>query len=50
VVIALRTISKHTADHLLEALLLRVAQDYEDVAEDLEAGSTEIRHAELLRE
>jgi hypothetical protein len=31
-------------------LLRRVAQDYEEIAEDLEAGATEIRHAELLRE
>ena len=34
----------------LEALLRRVAHDYEEVAEDLEAGATEIRHPELLCE
>jgi hypothetical protein len=29
-------------------LLLRMAQDYEDLAEDLENGAIEIRHPELL--
>jgi hypothetical protein len=31
----------------LEALLRRVAHDYDEVANDLEAGATEIRHKEL---
>jgi hypothetical protein len=34
----------------LEALLHHVAHDYDEVAEDLEAGCTEIRHSELIRE
>jgi hypothetical protein len=34
----------------LEALLRRVAHDYDEVADDLEAGRTEIRHNELIRE
>jgi hypothetical protein len=34
----------------LEALLSRVARDYDEVADDLEAGCTEIRHNELIRE
>jgi hypothetical protein len=34
----------------LEALLRRVAHDYDEVANDLEAGATEIRHKELIRE
>jgi len=29
-------------------LLLRIARDYEDIAEDLETGAVEIRHPELL--
>jgi hypothetical protein len=32
----------------VEGLLLRMAQDYEDLAEDLENGAIEIRHPELL--
>ncbi|HJY51579.1 MAG TPA: hypothetical protein VJ349_23505 [Stellaceae bacterium] len=31
----------------LEALLRRVAHDYDEIANDLEAGATEIRHKEL---
>jgi hypothetical protein len=31
-------------------LLLRVAQDYEKVAEDLEAEAAEVRHPDLLCE
>jgi hypothetical protein len=34
----------------LEALLRRVAHDYDEVADDLEAGRPEIRHNELIRE
>lgn len=34
----------------LEALLRRVAHDYDEVAEELDAGHTEIRHNELIRE
>ena len=29
----------------LEAALRRLAEDYDEVSEDLEAGATEIRHA-----
>jgi hypothetical protein len=32
----------------IEGLLLRMAQDYEDLAVDLENGAIEIRHPELL--
>ena len=31
-----------------EELLLRVAQDYEDLAVDLENGAIELRHPELM--
>ena len=34
----------------LEALLRRATHDYDEVADDLEAGCTEIRHNELIRE
>jgi hypothetical protein len=33
----------------LKGVLRSLAQDYDEVAEDLEDGATEIRHAELLR-
>ena len=29
-------------------ILQRAAQDYDDIAEDIDAGAVEIRHAELL--
>lgn len=29
-------------------MLQRAAQDYDDIAEDIDAGAVEIRHAELL--
>jgi dihydroneopterin aldolase len=32
----------------VEELLQRVAQDYADLAEDLENGAVEIRHPELM--
>jgi hypothetical protein len=32
----------------VEALLERVAQDYEDIAVDLENGAVEVRHPELM--
>ena len=28
--------------------LLKMAEDYDDIAEDLESGAVEIRHAELM--
>jgi hypothetical protein len=45
-----RRLAEMTWQDELEALLRRVAHDYEEVAEDLEAGATEVRHPELLRE
>jgi len=32
----------------VEEMLSRVAQDYDDLAEDLENGAIEIRHPELM--
>jgi hypothetical protein len=46
----LRRLAELTWQDDLEALLRHVARDYDEVAEDLEAGATEIRHAELIRE
>jgi hypothetical protein len=45
-----RRLAEMTWQDDLEALLLRVAQDYDEIAVDLEAGASEIRHAELFRE
>ena len=33
----------------LKETLLRLAQDFDEIAEDIEAGATEPRHPELLR-
>jgi hypothetical protein len=46
----LRRLAEMTWQDDLEALLRRAAQDYDEVADDLEAGCTEIRHNELIRE
>ena len=46
----LRQLAEMTWQDDLEALLRRVAHDYDEVANDLEAGATEIRHKELIRE
>jgi hypothetical protein len=32
----------------VEEMLLRVARDFDDIAEDLERGAIEIRHPELM--
>jgi hypothetical protein len=45
-----RRLAEMTWQDELEALLRRVAHNYEEVAEDLEAGATEVCHPELLRE
>jgi hypothetical protein len=38
-----RLLAEMTWQDDLEALLRRVAQDYEEIAENLEAGATEVR-------
>jgi hypothetical protein len=45
-----KVLTEMTWQDNLEALLRRVAHDYDEVANDLEAGATEIRHKELIRE
>ena len=45
-----RRLAEMTWQDELEALLRGVARNYQEVAEDLEAGATEVRHPELLRE
>jgi hypothetical protein len=45
-----RELAEMTWQAELEALLRRVARDYEEVAEDLEAGAADVRHPELLHE
>jgi hypothetical protein len=50
---------RHEADHArrlaeltwqpdLEDMLRRLAQDFDEIADDIEAGATEMRHPELL--
>lgn len=46
----LRQLAERTWQDDLEALLRRVAHDYDEVADDLEACRAEIRHNELIRE
>jgi hypothetical protein len=45
----LRRLAEMTWQDDLEASLRRLAQEYDETAEDLEAGASEIRHVELLR-
>jgi len=46
----LRQLAEMTWQDDLEALLRRVAHDYDEVADDVEVGCTEIRHNELICE
>jgi hypothetical protein len=46
----LRRLAERTWQVSLEDFLRILAKDYEEVAEDLEAGAVEIRHADLLRD
>lgn len=43
-----RRLARSVTIRNVEQLLLRVAQDYDDLAEDLERGAIEIRHPELM--
>ena len=45
----LRHLAEMTWQGDLEVTLRRLAQEYDETAEDLEAGATEIRHPDLLR-
>jgi hypothetical protein len=46
----LRRLAEITWQRDLEGVVRGLAQDYDEVAEDLEVGATEIRHPELLSE
>jgi hypothetical protein len=46
----LRQLAEMTWQDDLEALLRRAACDYDEIADDLEGGGTEIRHKELILE
>ena len=46
----LRRLAKMTWQRDLEGVVRSLAQDYDETAEDLEAGATEARHPELLGE
>jgi hypothetical protein len=43
-----RRLAREQTHHETKTLLERVAQDYDDIAEDLENGAVEIRHPEML--
>ena len=43
-----RRLARGVTNRDLESLLLGMAQEYEDLAEDLENGAIQIRHAALL--
>ena len=43
-----RRLARSVTIHDVEAQLLRMAQDYDDLAVDLERGAIEIRHPELM--
>ena len=43
-----RRLAESATDRSLEDQLVRIAQDYDEIAEDLETGAIEIRHPELM--
>jgi hypothetical protein len=43
-----RQLAEATWQDELEEMLRRVARDFDEIAEDIEAGATEARHPELL--
>jgi len=45
-----RQLAETTLDHSLHDALLAMAQDYDELAEDLEHGAEAVRHPELLPE
>jgi hypothetical protein len=44
-----RQLAEATWQHNLGEMLCRLAQDFDEIAEDIEAGATGVRHSELLR-
>jgi hypothetical protein len=45
-----RQLAEATWQDNLEEMLNRLARDFDEIAEDIEAGATELRHLELLRQ
>ncbi len=45
-----RQLAEATWQDNLEEILRRVARDFDEIAEDIEAGATEVRHPELPRQ
>ena len=45
-----RQLAEATWQHNLGEMLHRLARDFDEIAEDIEAGATEVRHPELLRQ
>jgi hypothetical protein len=45
-----RQLAEATWQDNLEEMLHRLARDFDEIAEDIEAGATELRHPELLRQ
>src|SRR5689334_5981920 len=43
-----RRLARSVTNRDIESYLLRMAQDYDDLVEDLETGAIEIRHPELM--
>jgi hypothetical protein len=43
-----RRLAEATCQSDLEDMLRRLARDFDETAEDIEAGATEMRHPELL--
>jgi hypothetical protein len=46
----LRRLAEMTSQRDLKGVVRNLAQDYDETAEDLEAGAIEVRHPELLGE
>jgi len=44
-----RKLAEATWQHDLEEMLRRLAREFDETAEDIEAGAAEMRHPELLR-
>jgi hypothetical protein len=43
-----RRLARSITNRETEAMLIRMAEDYEDIAVDLETGAVEIRHPDLM--
>ena len=45
-----RGLAAQVTDEAAAGILRQTAQDYEEIAEDLETGAVEIRHPDLIRQ